>query len=144
MAITDDQVALLRTQLRGEFDEYERLYAEFDKSHTDGYIELMGAAFILATERRFRPNGTRPDLIMYVANVRSKTRKAAESIDPKIAERLLLAALTDEPIDDLDANEVILTQLHLLVSMTAAEDFPASEVDGLLAKAREIVDSADS
>lgn len=144
MAITDDQVALLRTQLRGEFDEYERLYPEFDKSQTDGYIELIGATFILAAERRFRPNGTRPDIIMFVAEVRSKTRAAAESIDPKIGERVLLAALTNEPIDDLDADAVILAQLHLLVAITAAEGLSASEIDALLAKARDIVDRVNS
>lgn len=142
VTVTDDQVAVLRAQLRGDFEEYERLYAEVDKSDSTGYSALISAAFVLAAERRFRPDGTRPDIIMFVASVRAKSRKLAEGIDPIIGERLILAALVDESIEDIDADAAKKTQLLLLTAMTAADDFPASDVDGLLSEARALVGRA--
>lgn len=140
MAVTDNQVATLHAQLRGDYAEYERLFAGLDKSDNAGYTSLIAAAFVLATERRFRPGGTRPDIILYVANVRSQSRRAAEGIDPKIGERLILAALTGESVDDIDADTAVVTELLLLVAMTAGDDFPESDIDKLLAEARATVD----
>lgn len=144
MAVTDNQVATLRAQLRGDYAEYERLFAGLGQSDNEGYTSLIAAAFVLAAERRFRPGGTRPDIILYVANVRSQTRKAAEGIDPKIGERLLLAALTGEPIDDIDADTAVVTELLLLVAMTAGDDFPEADIENLLAEARTTVDRVTS
>lgn len=144
MAVTDNQVATLRAQLRGDYAEYERLFAGLDKSDNIGYTSLITAAFVLAAERRFSPGGTRPDIIMYVANVRSQTRKAAEGIDPKIGERLLTAALTGESVDDVDPDTAIVNELLLLVAMTAGDDFPESDIDKLLADARATVDRVSS
>lgn len=142
--VTDEQVELLRTQLRGEFDEYERLFAEFDQSRTGGYLELIAAAFVIAAERSFFPGGTRPDIILWVANVRSQTREAAEGIDPKIGERLIVAALAGESVDDIDADTAVVTELLLLVAMTAGGRFSESDIDKLLADARTTVDRVSS
>lgn len=140
MAVTDNQVATLRAQLRGDYAEYDRLFAGLDKSDNAGYTSLIAAAFVLAAERRFRPGGTRPDIILYVANVRSQTRRAAEGIDPIIGERLILAALTGESVDDIDADTAVVTELLLLVAMTAGDDFPEADIDKLLADARATAD----
>lgn len=140
MAVTDDQVAALHALLRGDRAEYERLYAKLDRSGGATYAALVGAAFIIAAERRFQPDGTKADVIQFVADARSHDAGIAESIDPKIGERLVLAALTDEPVDDIDAKTATVTELLLLAAMTAADDFRAADLDSLLAEARAFVD----
>lgn len=140
MTVTDDQVAALRAQLRGDRSEHERLFAGLSKSDSDGYTILIGAAFVVAAERRFRPNGTAADVIRFVADVRSETPVAAERIDPKIGERLTLCALTGESIDDIDADTAIVTELLLLVSMVASENFQSADLDRFLEEARALAD----
>lgn len=139
MAVTDDQVAALRALLRGDQGEYERLYAQLGKSDGASYAALIGAAFIIAAERRFQPDGTTADVIEFVAETRSHDPSIAESIDPKIGERLVLAALNDEPIDDIDAKTATVTELLLVAAMTA-KGYEAAELDSLLQEARELVD----
>lgn len=140
MTVTDEQVAALRAQLRGDRGEHERLFAQLDKSDSDGYTALIGAAFIVAAERRFLPNGTPADVIRFIADVRSQTPVAAERIDPKIAERLVLCALQDDPIDDIDADTAIVTELLLLVGMVASENMQAADLERFLEEARALAE----
>lgn len=141
MAVTDDQVAALRAQLSGDRIEHERLLSMLDgQADRDGYAALIGAAFVVASERRFRANGTAADVIRFVADVRSRTPSAAERIDPKIGERLVLCALTDEPIDDIDADTAIVTQLLLLVGLIADAEFESAGLDAFLAESRALAD----
>lgn len=140
MAVTNDQVAALRALLRGDQGEYERFYARLGKNDGIGYAAMIGAAFIIAAERRFQPGGTTADVIHFVADARSHDPGIAQSIDPKTGERLVLSALTDEPVDDIDAKTATVTELLLLAAMTAAEDFHAADLDSLLEEARALVD----
>lgn len=51
---SDLQVATLRAQLAGDFEEHKRLLAEFDeKSDARPYVTLTNAAFFEAVDRRF-------------------------------------------------------------------------------------------
>lgn len=139
MAVTDDQVAALHALLRGDRSGYEELYAKLGKSDGRDYAALIGAAFIIAAERRFQAGSTTADVIQFVADARSHDPSIAESIDQNTAERLVLAALTDAPIDDIDAKTATTTELLLLAAMTAAEDFRAADLDSLMEEARALL-----
>jgi hypothetical protein len=56
MTVTDDQVAVLRAHLAGDYDEHRRLLAGLDsRGALGGYTALVTAAFVEAVDRRFGP-----------------------------------------------------------------------------------------
>jgi hypothetical protein len=137
MIVTDEQVATMRAQLAGDREKYERLWAQLDQDAAKmGYTALIAGAFIEAVERRFAQTGTHTDVIEFVADARSRVDELSAKIDPLTAERLILAVYTDEEIDDLDANTVVRTQMLLLATLVADEQFDDAALDDFLGKAR--------
>lgn len=137
MPVTDEQVAVLRAQLTADREAYDRGHGRLDgKTDAAGYAILLTAAFTLAAERRFVPPLTLADLIRYVADVRARTPSAAENVDPKIAERLLLGALTDESISDIDGKAIGVNQGILLVAMVADEDLDPAGLERFIEESR--------
>jgi hypothetical protein len=140
MAVTDEQVATLRAQLEGNLEEHKRLLAQLDPATArTGYAALIAAAFSLATDRRFAADGGRAQVTEYVASVRSTTESMAE-IDPRVAERLLLAVYTDEQISDIDVRVRYETQILLLAALVADAQLGETDLDTFLAQARSLAD----
>lgn len=144
MAITDDQLRTLRAQLAGQTEEHLRMLEQLDPAEADtGYAMLIGAAFFEAAERRFIRNGKYvPDaeVIDFVAAVRSVNEEAAATLDPAIAERILLAALDKGEIDDIDDDTVLGHEIFLLAAIIADEELSDEELDAFLAQARGTAD----
>ena len=140
MPVTNEQEAALHAQLAGEFDEHSRLMDELDPvAARTGYSALVSAAFCLAAEQRF-PEGTpAAAVIEYVGDVRSRTESAAK-IDPVTAERVILAVVTDEEIDDIDRRTSFQTQLVLLAALIADAHLDASGLEEFMLQARNLAD----
>jgi hypothetical protein len=140
MPVTDEQEATLHAQLAGKLEEHKRLLDALDPvAARTGYSALVSAAFCIAATDRF-PEGTPPaDVIEYVGDVRSRTEGAAK-IEPAIAERLLLALITDEDTDGIDHRASFQTQLLLLAALTADARPDESELDRFMARARRLAD----
>jgi hypothetical protein len=141
MAVTDLQIATLRAQLAGDLEEHRRLLAQFDeKSDGRPYVMLTNAAFIEAVDRNFTSGTTTDDIIQFVVNVRSRSEKVRASLDPRVAERVLLAAVTDADISDLDPREVRRSQTILLNALIVDEGLDGARLDGFIATARGLAD----
>jgi hypothetical protein len=141
MAVTDLQVATLRAQLAGDLEEHRRLLTRFDeKSDGRPYVTLTNAAFFEAADRRFGSSTTADDIIQFVADVRARSERIRDSLDPRVAERVLLAAVTDADISDLDPREVRSTQRILLNALIVDENLDAADLDAFLATARGLAD----
>jgi hypothetical protein len=141
MAVTDLQVATLRAQLAGDHEEHKRLLAQFDeKSDGKPYVTLTNAAFFEAADRRFSSGATANDIIQFVADVRSRSEMVRESLDPRVAERVLLAVVTDADISDLDPREVRRSQTVLLNAIVRDEGLDSTDLDAFLATARGLAD----
>ena len=141
MPVTDLQVATLRAQLAGDVDEHRRLLAQFDgKSDGVPYVTLTNAAFFEAVEHKFNGDTTADEIIEFVADVRSRSERVRASLDPRIAERVLLAALTDADISDLDPAQVRRSQTILLNALIADEDLDRASLDTFMATARGLAD----
>ena len=141
MAVTDLQVATLRAQLAGDLEEHKRLLAQFDEN-ADGrpYATLTNAAFVEAVDRKFSSDTTADDVIEFVGDVRSRSERVRVSLDPRLAERVLLAAVTDEDISDLDPREVRRSQRILLNALIVDEDLDGARLDEFMATARGLAD----
>ena len=141
MAVTDQQAAMLRAYLAGDAATHNRLRSQLDPAdHAAGYGALFGAAFCVAVERRFIPNGSPAAVIEFVGEVRSRSESLASKIDPAAAERLIRAVYTDEPTGALDRETRILTQYLLLGALVADEHLGDSGLDEFIGQARKLAD----
>jgi hypothetical protein len=141
MAVTADQVATLRAFLARDFDEYERRYGQLDREAAKtGYTALIAAAFVEAVEQRFNVNSQAADVVEFVGATRAQFDEAGDQVDPRVAERMILAVYTDEQIDDLDTETLVGTQVILLASLTADAELDTARLDEFLAKARKLAD----
>jgi len=141
MVVTDAQLAALRAQLAGNLEEHKRLFAQLDPiAARTGYRALVTAAFCKAVEQRFATDSSADDVIEFVGDVRYRTDRTADEIDPRTAERLILAVYTDEPIGDLDPKASFGTQILLLAALTADAQLDDAGLDEFLADARKLAD----
>jgi hypothetical protein len=140
--VTDDQVIALRAILAGDPDLHREAYGRFNRpGGRTGYMVLVTAAFFEAVDRRFAKTGTPSDVIDFVADVRSRSDRLAEEIDPTVAERLIRSCLTDEDVDDLNDETRAGTMIVLLGGLVADEQFDAEGLDAFLADARKLANS---
>jgi hypothetical protein len=144
MAVTDDQVAALRTYLSARTDagadDAERRFLTLARtSGLDGVEVLVYGSFAAAARRRFSPTWTSADLIRFVADFRSSSPEAAGLVSASAAEnqlrRVLGERLTARPDEETRGR----AQLILLAALTV--DFAPHELDGLLSEGRTLADS---
>jgi len=140
MPVTDEQVAALRAYLADDLDQHRQLYARLDRAARSGYTALLAAAFFEAVNRRFAQEGTPAAVIEFVADVRGRSEALGEAIDPRAAERLIRAALTDEDIDDLDDKAKGGLYVVLLAGLIGDEQLSDDGLDEFLAEARKVAD----
>jgi hypothetical protein len=140
MPVTDRQAATLRAQLAGDLEEHKRLLRQLD-NHSDGqaYVTLTNAAFVEAVERRFSAS-TPEEVIEFVADVRARSERTGDALDPRISERVLLAAINGAGISDLDPEKARSSQRFLLAAMIADEQFDDADLDEFIARARGLAD----
>lgn len=140
MAVTDDQIATLRAHLAGDVEEHERLYARLGPAAGTGYNALVAAAFCTAVERRFAKDGTTADVVEFVGDVRARSERLSEAIDPHTAERVIRAVYTDELVDDVDDKTMGGTQIVLLTALIADAHLDDAGLDEFMAAARGLAD----
>lgn len=141
MPVTADQVATLKAYLTGDFDRHKRLFGQLDRTAAQtGYTALLTAAFFEAVDRRFAQNGRTADVVEFVADVRARHLKDADEIDPRAAERLILAIFSDEEVDDLDTETKVSAQIILLYALITDARLDDAGLDGFLAEARKLAD----
>jgi len=141
MAVPDGQVSALRAYLAGDFDGYKQLHGELDPvAARTGYSALISAAFCEAVERRFGTISPPTDVIKFVGDVRARSDRLGEEIDPRAAERMIRAVYTDEEIRDIDPGLRLATQVVILAALIADEQLDAIGLDEFLAGARELAD----
>jgi hypothetical protein len=141
MPVTDDQVAVLRALLADDQDLYKMLYARLDRDRDSaGYIAMVTAGFAEAAERRFGENYQPADVIEFVADARSRSERAAQELDPRIAERVIEVALGRGSVADVSKTTLASTQLLLLGALVADEHFDDAGLDAFLASSRKLAD----
>lgn len=141
MTVTDKQVATLRAQLAGRMDEFKQLFGQLDWD-AEGltYVRLVDAGFFEAVDRRFGKGITANDVTQYVADVRSRFDAAAEAIDPRAGERLILEMLGHGSTADLDDKVAFRAKNFLLTAMIADEHLDDARLDEFMVQARKVAD----
>lgn len=139
MPVNDQQVAALRAQLAGDYEQHRQLLRQVDEAGgMHGYMSLVSAAFLEAVDRRFA-NADLPAAVSdWVADVRSRSTEASETIDPAAAERVILKTLGQGDISDLSGREIRHNMQVLLALLIADEQLDDPALDTFLASARKL------
>jgi hypothetical protein len=141
VGLTDQQVATLRAQLRGDFDQHRELLRQLrDADALEGYMTLVEAAFFEAVDRRFKDGGTRADVIEFVGSVRARFPGADAEIDPDAAERLVCKVLGEGSIAGIDGATIRSIELLLLPILVSEEQLDDDGLNGFLNASRKLAD----
>lgn len=139
MRVPPDVVTSIRALLIGNREEYTRIGETLDRSGRQARGALMSAAFFTAADRRFGKTGTPADAVTFVSDLRANYGLAAE-LEPRTAERLLLATYTDEEIDDIGPRVRGEHIIILLAALVRDEQLSDAELDAFLDEARVLAD----
>jgi hypothetical protein len=141
MPVTDQQAAALRAQLAGDLAGHQRLLADLrGPADGRGYSGLLTAAFYTAVDSRFTRESTLDEVTGFVADVRARSERVRDALDPQTAERVLVSAFTSDGLDDLDAEELTRTKMLLLAAIIADQHLDDAGLDEFIAKARALAD----
>lgn len=80
------------------------------------------------------------DVVEFVSDTRSRSPHFADQVDPVIAERVLMAAITGESLDDVDPRTSYEAQGVLMTAIVADERLDDARLDVFLAEARKLAD----
>jgi len=142
--VTDDQLRALHAYLSGDFATYGRLRDQLSETPDQAaWGALIGAGFFEAVDRRFGKDGTASDsaaIVDYVANVRARSDKLAQDIDPAVAERLIQDSLGRGSVDDIDGRTRLGMRFLLLAALIVDEQLDEEGLKAFLAQAREVAD----
>jgi hypothetical protein len=106
MPVTDQQAAALQAQLAGDLTGHKRLLADLHGAADGrGYSALLTAAFYTAVDSRFTRESTLDEVTRFVTDVRARSERVRDSLDPQTAERVVVSAFTSDDLDDLDADQ---------------------------------------
>jgi hypothetical protein len=139
MRVSVDQVASLRALLRGDVEDHKRIESRLDPALRPSGGALISAAFFKAAERKFANGADPSDVPNFVSGI-SARYGMEDDIDPRIAERILLATFTDEEIDDIDSRVKGQHFLILLGVIIKDADLSDAELDAFLEEARKLAD----
>jgi hypothetical protein len=141
MPVTDEQVAALRAFLALNPTEAGGLTRQLvEADHLDGYGELVYAAFVTAARRRFSPTCSVPDVIRFVAAVRTQLLEDGVDIHPRTSEILIRRAIGDRVTAELDKKASARAQLLLLGELISDERLAEAGLDAFLTQARSLAD----
>jgi hypothetical protein len=141
MPVTDQQAATLHAQLAGNLDEHKRLLAGLDnKADGLGYSALLTAAFHNAVDLRFTRDSTLDEVTDFVADVRARSERLRDALDPRVAERVIVAAVGGDYVHDLDPAESSMMKMVLLTALVADMHLDDAGLDEFIAKARAFAD----
>ena len=141
MPVTDQQAAALRAQLAGDVAGHKRLLADLrGAADGRGYSGLLTAAFYTAVDSRFTRESTLDEVTGFVADVRARSERVRDALDPQIAERVVVSAFTSDDLDNLDAEELTRTKMLLLAAIISDQHLDDAGLDEFIAKARALAD----
>jgi hypothetical protein len=141
MPVTDAQVAALRAYLADDWELHQELMRQHDRVEAGkGYTALVTAAFVEAVERRFGKNSTQGDIISYVGDVRSRSERVAQMLDPEVAERVISVVLGDATTQGISREAKVSAQATLLTALVVDEHLENAGLDAFLTDARKLAD----
>jgi hypothetical protein len=140
MTVTPYQFAALQAALAADQESFDRLSADPDFLDGGGFLILMAAAFVAATQRRFPPGWSGGDVVRFVARLRARDRGAHEDLSATAAEQMLLSVLRGEPASD-QSDDFMKGYVQVTLLAELVRDLSEQELTAVLDQAREQADA---
>jgi hypothetical protein len=141
MKVTDHLTSALRAHLRGDAEEHRRLFSQANgESDSLMWAALVGAGFFEAVDRRWTQNSDPASIIDYVAHVRAISPEISESVDPDLAEQMILACLGKAEVPEGSGEKRLAVQILIMTSLVHDEGLDGPELDEFLAEVRQTAD----
>lgn len=141
MKVSDRAVSSMRAYLRVDMAEYRRLGSELSAEERDARGALIAAAFSVMADRSFSGSSdAKSEIVEFVSALRSRGDEMATLLDPNVSQRLLLAVVSDEDVDDIRDETKGEHFAPLLVGMVVDAKLDDADLDAMLSEAREIAD----
>jgi hypothetical protein len=103
-------------------------------------LQVLQKARVLRLPAEHTRESTIDEVTGFVADIRARSERVRDALDPQTAERVVVSALTSDDLDDLDAEELTKTKMLLLAAIIADEHLDDAGLDELLAAARKLAD----
>lgn len=137
--VSDEQVAALRAGATGNAETFDLLTGSSRFNDGLEFATLIAAAYVCAARWRFATGWSNSDVIRLVGRLRARDQGEQRDINAGIAERMLISALSGEPMHDRrDSVDHGYAQAAVLTELLSDLDTP--QLDALLDKARQIAD----
>lgn len=135
---TADYAELVRCIVRDDWAAYDRKTEQLnDESGWDGWSEFLGAAFVVAAERRFDETTDPADVIRFVADARAEFSPSGSDFDPADAEKMINSMLGRATASDVDTRSVVQVEIVLVRKLLQDSNLTAAELDVFLAEAEQ-------
>ncbi len=138
--MTNDHVEYLRTMVKGETDENDRIEQKLDESGWEGWQVFLAYCFYFAVDRRFKRPVDTAEIVRFVADTRAWVGDDGPEIDPTLAERLIRSVLDESvQIDVRKLDQEMLGRIETLVvyRVLSTSNMSDSELDDFLERARQ-------
>ena len=139
---TSDHVEYLRTMVRGQFEENDRIEERLNSNGWGDWSVFLASCFYLAVDRHFKRPADSDEIVRFVADMRIWVGDDGPQIDPSLAETLIRSVL-DEDVDvDMQAlDQDMLGRVETLVvyRVLSTSNLSDAELDAIFDRARRMV-----
>ncbi|MEH1016356.1 hypothetical protein V6U90_25030 [Micromonospora sp. CPCC 206060] len=135
MAVNREMVDYIRTMLKGEHAENDRLESLLDERGWDGFPTLLGAVFYFAVNRRFSESATAAEIMWFVTEMRASAPAGGSETDANSAEKLIRAALDPSIEADVEPQMAGRIQGMVILHILGGGNVSDEELDALLDEA---------
>lgn len=101
---------------------------------------MLGAGFFLAARERLGNRTTKGEVIRLVAEIRSTFASTKVDLDPELAEKMLISALTGETGEVEDAEQSALLETELVVLWHLLGDASEDKLDRFLVEVDQLAE----
>jgi hypothetical protein len=139
---TSDHVEYLRTMVRGQFEENDRIEKRLDSNGWGNWSVFLASCFYLAVDRHFDRPADSDAIVRFVADMRIWIGDDGPQIDPALAETLIRSVLDDSVDVDMQAmDQDMLGRVETLVvyQVLSTSDLSDAELDAFFNRANRMV-----
>ncbi|GGM49336.1 hypothetical protein GCM10011608_37880 [Micromonospora sonchi] len=128
---------LIQAMARGDWETTDALIADLDRAKWAGGLQVIGAAFAIAVNRRFGADTTPADIAQFVATARASYEEG-DSLPALETEGLIRAALGEPDLADNITPDVALgAELFVLTRLLQEASLTPEQLDAFVAEAEQ-------
>jgi hypothetical protein len=136
---TADYAELVRSLVRDDWTAYDQRTQQLtEDGGWDGWSEFLGAAFVVAVERRFDQTTEPAEVIRFVADARAEFSASGSDFAPAAAETMINSVLDRASAAGVDTQTVVQVEIVVIRKLLRDANLTDGELDDFLAEAAQL------